>query len=174
MVEQRARSLDLEPHQLGESLREPECLQIGLGIAELLAILARQVDPTDGQVACHVLPEVRKLQRSARGVGQVGVLGGMRTGHMEHQMTDRVGRSRAIVHELRIGLVFRDRLILHERVDERLERVDRNPVARDGLGQRNHDRMPRLALVHGPQLAAPPFQKLERSRGVADLVAQVV
>ena len=89
-------------------------------------------------------------------------------------MTDRVGRSRAIVHELRIGLVFRDRLILHERVDERLERVDRDLVARDGLGQRNHDRVPRLALVHGPQLAAPPFQKLDRSRGVADLVAQVV
>ena len=125
----RAGSLDLEPHQLGEGRREPERPQIGLGIAESLSILARQVDPADGQVAGHVLPEVGQLQRGAGGVGQAGVLVGVRTGHMEHQMAHRVGRSRAIVHELSIGLVFGDRLILHERVDQGLERVDRNLVA---------------------------------------------
>src|SRR5271165_1369736 len=44
LVEKNARALDLEAHQLGESGREFERPQIGSGIAEALAIVARQVD----------------------------------------------------------------------------------------------------------------------------------
>ena len=117
-VEQRAGTLDLECEQGGECRCEPQRPQIIRADIEPLAVLARQVDPADREVAGHVLPEVRQLQPGARQVGEPGVVVVVRPRQVEHQMPDRIGRAGAVVEQLRIGRVLGHRLILLEGRDQ--------------------------------------------------------
>ena len=64
--EQLPGPLHLEPHQLGERRREAPRFQIGVAIAETPAILRRQINSANVEIAGHVLPEIRQLQSPCR------------------------------------------------------------------------------------------------------------
>ena len=123
LAEQVSGPLDLELHQGGERRGEASGVEVVVGVAEPLAVLAGQVDPADRQVAGHVLPEVGQLQPGAGGVGEPGVLGVEGAGQVEDQVAHRVRRPRAVIEQLREGRILGDLLVLLERRDQRLERV---------------------------------------------------
>src|SRR5947209_1081143 len=69
LVEQVARALDLEAHQFDERTIESAGGQVAVRISEPPAIFFGQVDPTDREIAGHVLPEIGQLQSRANAVG---------------------------------------------------------------------------------------------------------
>ncbi len=74
-MEQRPRAVHLEPHQPGELGAEPPGPQVCVAVAETAPVLRGQVDATDGEVAGHVLPEVRELEPSTHLVREPRTLG---------------------------------------------------------------------------------------------------
>ena len=72
LEQQAAGALDLEREQRGEPGREPQGPEVGVRVAEPLAVLAGQVDPADVEVAGHVLPEVGQLQARCRSRRKAG------------------------------------------------------------------------------------------------------
>ena len=118
-----ARAVHLEAHQLGERRREAPRRQVVVAVAEAAAVLLRQVDAADVEVAGHVLPEVGQLQRRADAIGQSRPLRVERLAQIQHQPADRVGGVAAVVEQLLEGLVALDALVLlegREQVEERL------------------------------------------------------
>ena len=69
-LEQLARPVHLEAHQLREGRREAAGLQVVVAVAEAAAVLLRQIDAADVEIAAHVLPEVGELQGRADVIGE--------------------------------------------------------------------------------------------------------
>ena len=92
----------------------------------------------------------------------------------EYESADRVCREAAVSQQLFECAVAQNHLVLHERVQQCLEIVRRQRMARDRLAQCDEYRVTRVAAEHRPQPFPPPIQEFDAPRSVARLVSQVV
>jgi hypothetical protein len=82
------------------------------------------------------------------------------TAQVQHQPAHGVRGIAAIAVEIRESLVTQGGLVLHEGVDQVVERLAREIVLPDGSGQRRHHRMDCFAaLVKASRFPAPPIEQ---------------
>ena len=141
--------------------------------SEPAAILGRQVDPPQREVARHVLEEVDELEPGADVVrGGDERLVAVEAEQAEHEPPDRVGGVDAVLLQVVPRLVRRDPLIHPVGLDQPQERLARQVELADRRLELPHHRPGGLAGIAGVQLA---LELVEEGQPVAGgLVAEDV
>ena len=139
----------------------------------LHAVLEREVDAAELEIARHVLQEVDELQPGADVVARGDELGlAVQAKQAEHEAADGVGRVAAVLLQVVPGLVLGDALIHPVRLDQSQERLARKRELVDGRRKRLQDRPGGLARVAGVELL---LELVERGEPIAlDLVPEHV
>ena len=91
----------------------------------------------------------------------------MRTGDVQNQPADRVGRVAAIGQHVVVGRVARDALVLAKGVEQPRERLARDGELADRGGQRHEHRMRGAAGVAVVELAVPPVEQCQAVGAIA-------
>lgn len=133
-----------------------------------------QIESSPGRIERYVLAKVRYLQTCADRIGPSESLGGVGPSKSKDDSPDGVGRSPAVVEKLRVIFVARDRLVLDERREQIVERIDAQRESFDRLMQRDEDRVERVALGSFMQFAAPPLEEFHRPNGICDFIGKIV
>ena len=167
--EEVSRACRLEAQQLGQPLVRP----VEHRHLEVPAVVGRQVDPPEREVARHVLEEVDQLEPGADVVGGGHELRLVcQLQQTEHEPPDGVGRMHAVVLQVCPRLVLGDALIHPVRLDQAQKRLPRQVEFADGRPQLLHHRPGGLTRVAGLHL---PLELVEQRQAVAfGLVAEDV
>ena len=138
-----------------------------------MAVLGRQVDAAELEVARHVLQEVDELQSRADVVARGDELRlPFEPQQTEHEAADGIGGVAAVLAQVVPRLVCGDPLIHPVRLDQPEERVARERELADRRLQHAHDRPAGLSRVTGFHLA---LELVERGEAVTlDLVPEDV
>src|SRR5579871_2272736 len=168
------RHCDHVPHNAAKSIVELPGKQAVHRISVPADYVQRQINTILFQIDDYVLPEVRKLQSRARGIGERLTGGVAIPAKAEHQPSHRIRRAAAIFEQLLEIAIARHDLILLESFDQVIERSDRKLMPRRGSEQGDKHGMPRLSCVERLQLQAPPREQPQALRRVADLVRKIV
>ncbi len=142
----------------GEALGRAE---VGLGDAEALAVLERQVDAVQPVVLGDVADEVGVLEREP----EPAVVGVMALGDAEqrrHDPPDRAGRALHVGDELLPAADPHRRAVDPHRAHVRGQLRQRQVVAARRVDERSHHRVRRAALVAGRGPARPPRRPARR------------
>ena len=130
-----------------------------------MAVLPRQVDPTQIQIARHVLQEVDELETGAdvvRPRRELLVAGAAE--NPQNEPPDRIRRQRAVRLQVGPGLVLGDALVLPVALDQPPEGLARKRAGPDRRLELAHHRPVRLAGVAEVEL---PLELVERGEPVA-------
>ena len=158
-------------HQRKELRRRDALLEVLGRDAEFAQVLAREVDAILFQIDRNILPEIRELKSAAHEIGKMLTLRIAIAEQIQHQAADRIRRIARVGRE---DLVERiEAAEIHvgaKRHQEIGERLARDVVAADRVGQRDEHRMARRARVAEVQLALPLVELAE----VVLLVGEVI
>src|SRR5439155_3833650 len=135
------------------------------GHAERAAVVERQVDAAELEIARHVLQEVDELQPGADVVArgdQLGVV--VQAEQAEHETADGVGRVAAVLLQVAPGLVLGEALVHPVRLDQPEERLSWQRELVDGRRERPQDRPRGLYRVARVELA---LELSERGEAIA-------
>src|SRR5665647_3525355 len=128
-VDQRARALDLKPHQGRPSARSFAARDLALGYIETQHLVLRQIDAVFAPIDFHVLPEVDQLQAAADRIRMREVWFGGGVEQMQQQPAYRVGRASAVLHEFGKVRIARLDDVLRKRVEQVVKRLQRQAVS---------------------------------------------
>jgi len=136
----------------------------------------REVDAIAFQeITPDILPVIRELQPGAdRIAGGERFIIERSIEESQHEPTDGVSASRAVLGHLVPRPVAANFLILYEGIDEMRERLSRQFKAFDGRQQRDEDRMIRMPVVGTIEFRPPPLEEGSTSLTIRRLVAEVV
>ena len=169
-----SRSRNEVAHQLHISIVESALEQAGFREAGRREHIDRNVDSVFIEVARDILPKICELQGGARVIGEILPLPIAISTEIEHEPPNGICRVPAVLQDGVPVWVPVDRLILAESDEQMTERIDRNVEAADRIAKRDEYRMRGAARVTFLQLALPPIQKFHRSRGIGNLISQIV
>jgi hypothetical protein len=125
--------MDFEAHHLSELGRELAVGDLSFRNSEAAQAFEGQIDTALGEINCHVLPEIRKLQGSARAVGKALALFVSIATDVEDDAAHRVGRVAAITEDVIERLVAMYRLVLPKGLEKIGEGLLRNLTGDDGF-----------------------------------------
>src|SRR5947199_4469006 len=140
-LEQRARAGDLEREQVPEARVHAARGERLAAPGETREVLLRQVNAPTVEVARHVLPEVRQLERRADVVRAALARGVAMAEEREHEPADGVGRAAAVAEQVGEGGEATGLAggVAAERLEEVVEGLERQRAGGDRVAERQED-----------------------------------